>query len=330
MSTRALSPKFAGPSECCCGPTIGTITCVSRQGNGYLRGASKFQSFNSGDWNGRKFTRVDMAPTVESVVKHSRYDYPGGATSTTCPDSSIGTWSYHAFDGAVGLWNVSANVLASGWNIKRYSLCVSERTTLVSNGFVSNPTGGADGFFPRGPFAASPVVISDNVRRYGPSNAAALGSCITINCLGDSGTVFDFRALAEQTNDIYIYQTLSVPDTVSAALARGSPTVASNCRTTGGSSISSTSGGSTGQITITGPRSVVATIPISGLTASTAYILTVKINRYVAGGGSYVDFVYDTIEFTAGATEEEIEYDVPVNTDYDYEIDTSYKDIAAA
>jgi hypothetical protein len=59
-------------------------------------------------------------------------------------------------------------------------------------------------------------------------------------------------------------------------------------------------------------------------------VVTVKINRYTAGGGSYVDFVYDTIEFTSSGTTEDIEYDVPVNTDYDYEIDTSYRDIAAA
>lgn len=102
-----------------------------------------------------------------------------------------------------------------------------------------------------------------------------------------------------------------------------------SCKTTYGAAGTTTAGVST-QISITGPRSVVATIPCSGLTNGTDYVVTVKINRYTSGGGSYVDFIYDTIEFTAGADTEDIEYDVPVNTDYDYEIDTSYKDIAAA
>jgi hypothetical protein len=115
---------------------------------------------------------------------------------------------------------------------------------------------------------------------------------------------------------------------VDAALARGGVATGSNCRTTSGS-IGTTSVLSTTAIFVTGPRSVVATIPITGLTNGVDYIVTVKINRYTAGGGSYVDYIYDTIEFTAGATSEDIEYDVPVNTDYDYEIDTSYKDIAA-
>lgn len=77
-------------------------------------------------------------------------------------------------------------------------------------------------------------------------------------------------------------------------------------------------------------RAVTATIPITGLTNAADYVVTVRINRYTAGGGSYIDFVYDTIEFTASGTTEDIDYEVPVNTDYDYEIDTSYKAIAAA
>ena len=66
--------------------------------------------------------------------------------------------------------------------------------------------------------------------------------------------------------------------------------------------------------------SVVATIPLSGLTVGVDYTVTIALDRYTAGGGAYVDSITDEVTFTAGATTEDLEYDVPVNTDYDYEI----------
>lgn len=160
----------------------------------------------------------------------------------------------------------------------------------------------------------------------GPVSCLLLGSS-GYRCCTDDGQVGVTRLGTYPARETLCYATSF--DTVAAALERGGVGTGSSCRTTTGT-IGTTSARSTTALAVTGPRSVVATIPITGLTASTDYIVTVKINRYTAGGGSYVDFVYDTIEFTAGGTTEDIEYDVPVNTDYDYEIDTSYEDIAAA
>jgi hypothetical protein len=47
--------------------------------------------------------------------------------------------------------------------------------------------------------------------------------------------------------------------------------------------------------------------------------VTVEIDRYTAGGGSYVDTITDDITFTASGTTEDIDYDVEVNTTYDFE-----------
>jgi len=68
-----------------------------------------------------------------------------------------------------------------------------------------------------------------------------------------------------------------------------------------------------------GARSVTVTFDISNIVDTCAYQLNVAINRYTAGGGSYVDTIYDTVDFTAANTTANIDYEVPVNTDYDYE-----------
>jgi hypothetical protein len=52
-----------------------------------------------------------------------------------------------------------------------------------------------------------------------------------------------------------------------------------------------------------------------------SYELDILVNRYTAGGGSLVDQITVTVAFTAEATSENYVYDVPVNTDYDYEFD---------
>jgi hypothetical protein len=53
--------------------------------------------------------------------------------------------------------------------------------------------------------------------------------------------------------------------------------------------------------------------------------------RYVAGGGAYVDTgLTDEVTFTASGATEDIEYHVPVNTDYDYEVDAANVTIAVA
>jgi hypothetical protein len=109
------------------------------------------------------------------------------------------------------------------------------------------------------------------------------------------------------------------PDTVSAALARGTSTPGTLCKTQKGT-IGSTSRGAKGTLSISNATAVVATLSCSGLVSGCNYEVTITLKRYTAGGGGYVDSITDTIAFTASGATEDIDYDVPVNTDYDYEM----------
>lgn len=113
---------------------------------------------------------------------------------------------------------------------------------------------------------------------------------------------------------------LSDADTVADSQIRaGGITTGSSCKTVAGT-ITSTTAGTKTQITVTGTnRSVVATIPLTGLTPSAFYDIDININRYTAGGGGLVDAIVVTVNFAATGASEDLDYDVPVNTDYDYE-----------
>lgn len=58
---------------------------------------------------------------------------------------------------------------------------------------------------------------------------------------------------------------------------------------------------------------------MTGLTAAVAYTITANINRYTAGGGAFHSTVQVEIDFTADASSDSVDYEVPVNTDFDYE-----------
>lgn len=148
-------------------------------------------------------------------------------------------------------------------------------------------------------------------------------SCSSVFCISST------RYRTNVVSQFIVHNTLIAFDTVAAALTRGSPSTGSLCKTTAGS-IGSTSRGSEGNLSVTATTSVTATIPCSDLTAAVAYTVTVNLNRYTAGGGSFVDTIQDTIEFVATGTTENIEYEVPVNTDYDYEIQTGTATVALA
>lgn len=109
----------------------------------------------------------------------------------------------------------------------------------------------------------------------------------------------------------------AVPDTVTAALERETPTVDAICSTNAGS-IASTSKNATADIAVTSTRSVEVTIEISDLTDATDYELEVTLGRLNTATKIEVDEITDTVAFTSSGTTETVVYDVPVNTDYDY------------
>jgi hypothetical protein len=162
--------------------------------------------------------------------------------------------------------------------------------------------------------AASDVVISDTIKeRTYPFDADS--------CFGPSGdNCGEGRAKAQLQSSLTYSVVETVPDTVAAALARGTSVGGSLCKTTA-VSIGSTSAESSTQIAIVS-TSVVATIPLTGLTIGADYSIDILVNRYTAGGGAFVDQITVTVAFTASATSENYDYDVPVNTDYDYEFDS--------
>jgi hypothetical protein len=295
------------PQSCGGGtPEIGTITCVSRQGNGSLGGYRKFANNNAGDANLRRFTRLSY--DFGAIITQYRYSGGTPCSGSSCANSIAGARP-----------TLIDPATASVTQVGQYTGCGGVPPSCACNDL--NYSGGTGYPYVSSPFPYEGFSPQVDVHDYALEFTSNYGGA---SCFLSSFVYYS----RPSTSGLKAWFRLDLPDTVDAALDRGSPTVASDCKTTAAAVGSSTA--YIGTTTVTSARSVVATIPIVGLTPSTDYIVTVKINRYTAGGGSYVDFIYDTIEFTAGATDEDITYDVPVNTDYDYEIDTSYKDIAAA
>jgi hypothetical protein len=320
MAGRLKQPDCNGRdcTDGCDGPTIGTITCVSRQGNGTLCGWSKFQNQNSGDLNGRKMRCRSL---IGNSIIH-KHDSPADRFGCSF-DRYCGTeWAIDkcftgctrpsATSSVTELCNGASEMCSSGSDF--FAGCD------VCSGSCSGSWDPADSVADYS--AGIQLTQTDYSRIY-----AGDDQCHSFVYEGDSLT-YKASGSAEIK--------LRTPDTVSAALIRGGIFSEGTACRTGIASVGTATASAnvwatgSGSLSLTGASAVTATIPITGLTNGTAYTVTVKINRYTAGGGSYVDFVYDTIEFTAGASTEDIEYDLPVNTDYDYEIDTSYKDIAAA
>lgn len=104
------------------------------------------------------------------------------------------------------------------------------------------------------------------------------------------------------------------------------------CKTTAGSIGSATACPNSlcdDALSITGTTTVTVTIPLTGLTIGADYEIDIILNRYTAGGGAFVDTITDTVAFTAGAAAEDLTYEVPVNTDYDYEFDSAENLVSA-
>lgn len=258
----------------CTPPAIDSATCASEEGSGNLRGFSKCQNFNSGDWNLRKYTRRTHSSTRFRTI----------SSGTTCS----GCYSEEDYTFLVPdcIWNVATN------SVLQYA------TLRVIN------------YSPCGVFS---------------SNSDAPNQCSSGTCLSDVLMEFNVPIVGCDGKSPFSSVTtgsdrvlLNVPDTVAAALARGSPTSDTNCKTTAGT-IGSTSANSVTQISIVTTRSVTVTFSLSSLINGNNYDIEVTLNRYVAGGGGFVDQITDTITFTASGTTDSVDYEVPVNTDYDYE-----------
>lgn len=281
------------PCGPCCGGTctVGTITCVSREGSGNLRGFSRYQNFNSGDWN----TRKALDELRSGTFSITYYSDDNCTNLEELPCSTSQTWTA-ATGSSI---NPATNTLTGSTNDYAFGCLGPEPDCGCEE---SSESGQADGTYIGGVIAFGGVtVVSDDVATYATCSGCDIyEETASINCAGS------------------FTHTRSNFDTVHDALGRGSPTVGTNCKTTAGT-IGTTSAGSATQLSITGTRSVRATIPLSGLTIGVDYTVTIEIDRYGAGGGSYVDTITEDITFTAASTSESIEYDVPVNTDYDYE-----------
>ena len=301
-----------------CGPSIGIITCVSLIGSCTLYGWHKFIAENEGDWNMRVFKRL----TASGQSRYCAFE------GTTCSD-----WSHGAtlLQDSECTLSPATGAQTNQLNQRFYEYNDGDGCCGCTSG-ASSPSGACGSYF-----LHCPVESVESIIR------AATSASLYMDCVGCSVVtptpptpVFSEFAI----NDIS--WSLSDPLILAEAFAsNGAFTAGTNCRTNAGTigeaaqSLTRITGGTnvlveSSGLSVSATQLVTATIPCSGLTAATDYVVTVRIARYMAGGGALVDFVLDTIEFTASGPTEEVEYELPVNTDYDYEIDISYKDIVVA
>jgi hypothetical protein len=63
-----------------------------------------------------------------------------------------------------------------------------------------------------------------------------------------------------------------------------------------------------------------ATLTCTGLTDATAYEITVDLDRYTSDTSTLIDTIQVVIPFTSAGTLDDIEYDLPIDSTYDYEI----------
>lgn len=281
-----------------------------------MRGWSKLQNYNSGDWNTRKYKQFTITTP------------DGGYTAGTLYDSSACSTPRDWFWGIVvttptAVWDVVTNTQSVFASQLEYVPCPE----YSCSGLV-NPYDRTNVLALQAAVAPYSSTAKEDTTYTQTINAASCAAIAQWSCrYPDTCSTFlvsSWRSLPSSRRHV---KTLENPDTVSDALGRGTPEVGSICKTTA-TSIGSTTEASTTQISVSSATAVVATLAASGLTASTDYEIEITLKRYTAGGGAYVDSITDTITFTASGATEDIEYNVPVNTDYDYEL--SAASIAAA
>lgn len=291
-----------GPCHSGCGPlSISAGACESLEGSGNLRGWSNFNASVT-DWNLIKFTAVDYSMSSSPMI----YDllYP----SQNCVGSPV-MKDMRELLSASATWDVSTNARVGDVTYQGDTCNAPPHST---NSHPSYPFSGLS--FGSGFETLTASIVSDlrhqteydytplTCRNFGPNqNPPFCGQTIG-------------SALFVRPN--YSWSDLGIPDTVAAALARGSPTSGSNCRTSPGT-IGSTSAGSSTQIAVSGTRSVKVPLTLAGVTPG-SYTFIVDLDIYntsdVFQSSEEVEITVELEESDITACEAEYEYHVPIRT----------------
>lgn len=134
----------------------------------------------------------------------------------------------------------------------------------------------------------------------------------------DSDTTGHYPAIPDERTGV-VNCLLHDPDDVYTGFSRGEiVTSGAGCKTTAGDYFF-TDEGAVAYINLENATGVTVTINLTGLTPAAAYTVTANINRYTAGGGAFVDAIQVEIDFAADGASDTVNYQVPVNTDFDYE-----------
>ncbi len=333
----AVTAYIQGPDsndECCdcpdspcadCGLPTPTISCVSKTGSANLRGWTNYTADVS-DWNTIKYTRRDGSGDMAVCF--------GGTFCADSEDVPSYKQQRRVFSGHA-VWNTSTNLVdSSGQSGTRYNYdsdedevdppgCGEATSNPVSpTGITGDQITGCPGSTP---YDGDPMdkffedstgytIAGDTrletVTKTQRSFTGGLCSNIRFTCAGA-----DLEALKTTgTGSV----SLSIPDTIHAALLRGSPTTGSSCRTSAGTK-GSTSAGSTTQIAISSTRSVRTTFACTGLSVGVSYDLSFTETQYSPGTNTVLNTFARTVTFVASGTTANVDYDNVVNTDGDYE-----------
>lgn len=312
IPTLVQSSPDTCPQSCVGGPSITGFTCVSRTGGGSLRGWSKYSNPNSGDWNLRKFTRY----THELAARNDQVTFLG-PSDVPCAGAFVDEL-FHAIVTPSGTWNVSSNTQATSAQSQVQSLL-----GICGPGSLSN-IGPLSEVFGSHFLCTAPTETITDFQRFWEiptefCECAGAGA-------GGGACVHAWRYFHQVANVQTC--TLDLPDTVAAAMARGSPTVGSLCQTSPGS-IGTTLAGITSQLSFSGTTSVVTTINCEGLQIGQSYVITATLTRRNASDDSLIGTEEVEIEFTAESTTDSVDYDVPIETGVKVEF-TSADSIALA
>lgn len=295
----------AVPEEPPTGPTITGFSCVSRTGNGTLRGWSRFADEDDGDWNLRKFRRCDYAQASPWVISQL-YTSGCGVYRT---DLLVGSVVQ-----ATALWDVATN--AASQEHETGTLDCAGATTSHTTDIVTDPPWSL-GLTETNLVRATYVQTRD---------IKATGACTNLNPFA---TVCGFAGPNSTLvmSAIPTSHTLSEPDSVAAAQDRGSPTIGSACETEPGT-IDPTSPGNKAELAFTGVRSVAVTISCANLTDGLDYSISATLTKRDASTNALIGTETATITFTADGTTDTVDYDVPIETDVKVEF-TSADSITA-
>lgn len=308
------------------GPQIVGVTFVSRTGSGSLRGWSKYQNHNSGDWNTRKMTRVVWSGDLDDWEW-----YRATVSQAACLAAAweeVGTKQVYVTD---AVWDVATDTRQQGFVVGWIGQPCGNitQTEYSPAGGYANPEGQ---FVYGGVSTSYPTDWSKQSSGVGvAASTCSIGGCSTVNCLNSDNCSGTGQAWYNQPAipALTTLFTATEFDTVAAAQARGTPTVGSSAETLPGTI------GSTGAVSATaislgsGTRSVVASIECSNLTAMADYEITATLTRRDASDDSFISEEEVVIVFTAGDVTDTVDYSVPIETGVKVEF-TSADSIAAA